>query len=81
MFAEIVPEIKVSNKTEFMIGCQLATGSESPQLGSEQQHQLPHLLLNWKGALLAYKCFTIFVYCYFTYHFGTLYLHVMFSAH
>ena len=61
MFAEIVPEIKVSNKTEFMIECQLATGSESSQLGGEQQHQLPHLLLNWKGALLAYNCFIIFV--------------------
>ena len=44
-----------------MIDFQLATGSESPQLGGEQQHQLPHLLLNWKGALLAYNCFIIFV--------------------
>ena len=44
-----------------MIDCQLATGSEPPQLGGEQQHQLPHLLLNWKGALLAYNCFIIFV--------------------
>ena len=61
LFAEIVPGIKVSNKTEFMIDCQLATGSESPQLGGEQQHQLPHLLLNWKGALLAYNSFIIFV--------------------
>ena len=42
-----------------MIDCQLATGSESPQLGGEQQHQLPHLLLNWKGALLAYNCLIV----------------------
>ena len=92
LVAEIVPEIKGFNKTEFMndcqlvtgsespqhgqnnhyqifvinselvicknsfstIDCQLAAGSESPQLGGEQQHQLPHLLLHWKGALLAY---------------------------
>ena len=42
-----------------MIDCQLATGSEPPQLGGEQQHQLPHLLLNWKGALLAYNCLIV----------------------
>ena len=68
-----------------MIDCQLATGSEPPQLGGEQQHQLPHLLLNWKGTLLAYNCFIIFVIIvtllYHTYHFGTLYLHVMFLSH
>ena len=39
MFAEIVPEIKVSNKTEFMIECQLATRSESPQLGQNNHYQ------------------------------------------
>ena len=61
LFAEIVPGIKVSTKTEFMIDCQLATGSESPQLGGEQQHQLPHLLLHWKGALLADKISIIFL--------------------
>ena len=40
MFAEIVPEIKVSNKTDVMIDCQLATGSESPQLGQNNHYQL-----------------------------------------
>ena len=45
----------------FMIECQLATGSESSQLGGEQQHQLSHLLLHWKGALLADKISIIFL--------------------
>ena len=35
-----MPEIKVSNKTDVMIDCQLATGSESPQLGQNNHYQL-----------------------------------------